>query len=65
MKVVWLDLNQICKYYELIKKTEKEKKEKRKKIEKGSGSHFGPATEAATAQHRLRPKGYASSPLPR
>jgi hypothetical protein len=41
-----------------IRKTEIEKKKEQKKIEKGSGSHFGPATEAATAQHHLHPKRY-------
>jgi hypothetical protein len=43
--VVWIDLNQVRKSYEINKKSEKEKKQKN--IKKARGKHFGPARDKA------------------
>jgi hypothetical protein len=55
MKLVWLDLDSICKIYKRIKKTEKEKEENKIKMEKGRGNPFGPiplATHGPPGAHR-------------
>jgi hypothetical protein len=56
MKLVWPDLNQICKYYERNKKTEKEKKKRKKNMKLDPGKPFGPALVSVHSPNRLSPK---------
>jgi hypothetical protein len=53
------------KRYEIIKKTEKEKEEKRKKIKRASGNPFGPAKESAHGPFGETRTGMRPSSLPR
>jgi hypothetical protein len=64
-KLVWLDLNQICKRYERNKKTEKEKKKRNGKIEKGQGQRIGPVPETSPRPRKLPRTGTMLSSLPR
>jgi hypothetical protein len=47
-----------CKSYEILKKTEKEKERRRKKLETGSGQRFSPAEELAHGPTRQTPNRY-------
>jgi hypothetical protein len=60
LKVVWIDLKELCKIYKRNKKTEKEKEEKKGKIEKGRRHRFGPVEEATRGPTKPRPNRYLS-----
>jgi hypothetical protein len=59
LKLVWLDLDSICKIYKRNKKTEKKEKEENKiKIEKGPGQRFGPEQKQARGPLNHFPNKY-------
>jgi hypothetical protein len=65
MKVVWFDLKEFCKIYEWNKKTEKEKKKRKKNVNWASGNPSAQHGEAARSPATFPPNRYQLPSLPR